>query len=83
MDEKTPDFKKILGILVEHDVEFVVIGGIGAVLQGAPIATFDWDIVHSRSEKNVHRLQEALRQLDASYRPGADHQLRPNLSHLS
>ncbi len=53
MGESTPDFKEILKVLVAHGVEFVVIGGVGAVLHGAPIATFDLDIVH---EQNLDRL---------------------------
>jgi len=41
-------------------VETIVVGGVAAVLQGAPIATFDLDLVHRRSEENVARLQDAL-----------------------
>jgi len=35
---------------VHHEVAFVIIGGIAAVLQGVPYTTFDFDIVYSRSD---------------------------------
>ncbi len=36
-----PDFLALLQTLAEHQVDFIVIGGVCAVLQGAPISTFD------------------------------------------
>jgi len=44
-----------------HDVEYLVIGGIAAVLHGVPRATFDLDILIRPSEANADRLLEALR----------------------
>ena len=82
MGESTPDFKEILTVLVAHGVEFVVIGGVGAVLQGAPIATFDLDIVHARSEENLDRLLTALQELRSVYRSSSRRELRPTRSHL-
>jgi hypothetical protein len=38
--------------LVAHDVEFIVVGGVAAVLQGAPVVTFDLDILHRRTPEN-------------------------------
>jgi hypothetical protein len=59
-----PDYIGILHALVEHRVDFVVVGGVGAVLQGAPIMTFDLDIVHSTEAGNIERLTAALDSLD-------------------
>lgn len=42
--------------LHEAGVEFIVVGGMAAVLQKAPVLTEDLDIVHSRTPKNVARL---------------------------
>ncbi len=53
------------------------------MLHGAPISTFDLDIVHSREAKNVQRLLEALTALDACYRTHPGRKLRPQASHLS
>jgi len=64
-------------------VDFVVVGGVCAVLHGAPVATFDLDVVHSRDPENIMRLQAALRALEARYRvPGHRHR-RPDESHLA
>jgi hypothetical protein len=73
----------ILQTLVDHQVEFLIVGGVAAVLQGAPINTFDLDIVHSADPENVSRLLAALEELDAIYRAQPDLRQRPNASHLS
>ena len=43
-----------------HDVKYVVIGGIAAVLHGVPRATFDLDILIEASPDNASRLLDAL-----------------------
>ena len=43
-----------------HDVKYVIIGGIAAVLHGVPRATFDLDILIEASPDNVKRLLDAL-----------------------
>jgi len=44
-----------------HDVRYVVIGGIAAVLHGVPRATFDLDILIEATPLNAERLLQALR----------------------
>jgi predicted nucleotidyltransferase len=78
-----PDFLAILRTLREHGVDFVVVGGVAAVLQGAPISTFDLDVVHSREEVNIRRLLTALESLEACFRLQPERRLRPDASHLS
>lgn len=77
------DFLDILKILVKHKVDFIVVGGVCAVLHGAPVTTFDLDLVHSRSSQNLASLMSALNELDAYYRGRGDKHLKPGLSHLS
>jgi hypothetical protein len=79
----TVDFPAILQRLVEHEIDFIVVGGICAVLHGAPVATFDLDLVHSRTSENIRRLLLALESLDARYREPASRGLKPDSSHLS
>jgi predicted nucleotidyltransferase len=67
-----PDFLRMLRVLCANDVEFIVIGGVSAVLQGAPVTTFDLDIIHARSPENLRRLETALRELGAYYREHAE-----------
>ncbi|MGH9625727.1 MAG: hypothetical protein ACRD4G_15525, partial [Bryobacteraceae bacterium] len=54
-----------------------------AVLNGAPVQTYDVDIVYSRSPENIRYLLEALESLDAVFRIQPERRLRPNASHLS
>ncbi|MFO0968723.1 MAG: hypothetical protein U0793_24465 [Gemmataceae bacterium] len=78
-----PDLKAILKKLADHQVEFILIGALSAVLQGAPISTFDVDIVHRRTPENLQRLVAALEDLDAYYRERRDRKVKPTLSHLA
>jgi hypothetical protein len=81
--ETSTDFLAILQRLREHEIDFIVVGGVCAILQGAPITTFDLDLVHSRESQNVDRLLAALDTLDAHYREPASRGIKPNRSHLS
>lgn len=76
-------FRAILQALADHDVRFILVGAVSAVLQGAAINTFDVDIVHSTDPNNVDRLLAALESLDAIYRTQPDRRLRPAASHLA
>jgi hypothetical protein len=42
------DLQALLARLCEAGVEFIIVGGAAAVMQGAPITTNDLDIVHRR-----------------------------------
>jgi predicted nucleotidyltransferase len=77
------DFAGILETLAAHGVDFIIVGGASAALQGAPINTLDLDIVHKRTDENISRLLEALGDLDAYYRMQPERRLRPQTSHLS
>lgn len=65
-DEFVPE--RILGVLVEHDVKFVLIGGMGAVAHGSHLLTEDVDVTPEASRVNLDRLADALRALDARIR---------------
>jgi hypothetical protein len=77
------DYPVLLQTLVQHRVEFIVVGGVSAVLHGAPVTTLDLDIVHSRHPDNLQRLITALQDLDAYYRGRGDQKLKPALTHLA
>lgn len=57
----------LLRALTAGDVRFLVVGGIAAIAQGAPVVTFDLDIVHDRTPENVGRLAGVLADLGAAY----------------
>jgi len=54
---------RLQGVFVscqKHDVRYVIIGGIAAVLHGVPRATFDLDILIDATPENAQRLLDAL-----------------------
>lgn len=82
MQRQPPRFKEVLAVLGHYEVEAIIVGGVAAVLGGAPVSTFDLDIVHRRSAENVGRLLAALADLDARYRDLAGRVLRPEATAL-
>ena len=63
-----PDIPSLIELLAEAGVEFVIVGGMAAVVQGVPVTTFDLDIVHNRSEANTRKLLALLQTIHARYR---------------
>lgn len=78
---KPPQYQEILLRLADAQVEFVIVGMTGAVIQGVPTMTWDLDIVHRRTPSNVERLLAVLEDLDAVARHDP-RRLRPNETHL-
>src|SRR5882757_5467605 len=72
-----------LRALHEGQVEFILVGGLAAVLNGAPIQTYDVDLVYSREPANIERLLAALASMDAIFRIQPERRLRPLASHLA
>lgn len=62
------DFETILRTLARHEIAFIVVGGLCAVLHGAPVQTYDLDIVHARTPDNLEKLERALREPGACCR---------------
>lgn len=84
MPERSPSkFVDQLRVLVDHEVEFIVVGGVAAVLAGAPIVTFDLDVVYERSLDNRTRLAAALSRLGAVYNDPAGRRLVPDAEKLA
>ncbi|MFH1530609.1 MAG: hypothetical protein ABIK09_07735 [Pseudomonadota bacterium] len=78
MPPKT-DLTSLLVDLVDEGIDFIVVGGMAAVIQGVPAATFDLDIVHSRTEENVNRILAFLDRMGAYARGRPEGQrLRPD-----
>jgi hypothetical protein len=78
------DLPALLAELCDAGVEFIIVGGAAAVIQGAPITTNDLDIVHRRTPENVARLLDVLLRLDATMRYDlANRGLRPTAEMLA
>ncbi len=56
---------RILRVLAEHRVRYVLVGGIAATLRGSPSMTYDIDVAPELSADNLERLAAALRDLGA------------------
>ncbi len=83
MNENEPriDLTAIVSALVAHDVEFILIGGLAVQVHGNPRTTLDVDIVPNPGDKNMARLAEALRELEATARDERDEPLPLDLTH--
>jgi predicted nucleotidyltransferase len=62
------DVERILGVLTSHGVDFVVIGGVAALLHGSATFTQDVDVCFATDETNLTALGRALLELDARLR---------------
>lgn len=82
MPPTVADVSRLLRVLAEHDVRFIVVGGVCAVIHGAPVSTFDLDIVPERSDENAARLLSALASVDAVHRDLAGRSIAPDASRL-
>jgi hypothetical protein len=78
---KVADVPGILQALSAGEVDFILVEGTAAVLQGSALLTADTDIVHSRTPENIQKLIKVLQQLNARDRMRPD--LRPSVNHLS
>jgi len=63
MTELDPEM--LLRALVDHRVEFYVVGALAAWLQGSPTVTLDLDVMPRRELGNAERLAAALNELGA------------------
>lgn len=59
---------RILEVLEQHHVRYVVIGGLAAEIHGSPYITRDVDVTPARDRRNLGRLADALRDLEAKLR---------------
>jgi predicted nucleotidyltransferase len=76
------DYLGVLRVLQEGGVAFVLVGGLAAAMNGAPIDTLDVDVVPARDEENLEKLLGVLSSMDAIYRIQPTRRLRPEASHL-
>jgi hypothetical protein len=66
------DPQRCFAALERRGVEYVLIGGLAAVLHGSAVVTNDADICPSRARENLERLSVALRDLHARIRTPTD-----------
>lgn len=62
------DLAQIIPTLVRAKVDFILIGGMAAILHGSARVTLDADIVYDRNVTNLERLAAALQPLKPALR---------------
>jgi hypothetical protein len=63
--------QKILRTLDAYEVDYVIIGGVGAILQGVDLPrTLDLDVAAAHQRSNLRKLSAALQQMGATLRTG-------------
>ena len=73
----------ILEGLIEAGVDFILVGGLAAVVQGAPVTTMDVDIVHNQSPENIAKLLAFLKSIYAFHRRPDDKVIEPKEGDIS
>jgi hypothetical protein len=57
--------EQTLRLLIQHQVEFVIVGGVAISAHGSSYLTYDLDVAYARTRDNIKRLSAAL----APYHP--------------
>lgn len=76
-DHRIIDLSAIIEGLAKAEVEFILVGGLAAVVQGAPVTTMDVGIVHKGSSENISKLFRFLKTIDATHRRPDDKIIMP------
>jgi hypothetical protein len=74
----SPKFLGLLRVLNRHGIDFIVVGGVAALLEGAPILTLDLDVLIDLAPQNLERVMAALGEINAHYRDPAGRWIEPD-----
>jgi hypothetical protein len=66
------DYRNIFQCLREHDVDFLLVGGLNFFLIHQPVSTQDVDVLVETSSENLARVEVALATMDAQWGKGDD-----------
>ena len=58
------DLERLLAVLHDGNVEFVIVGGVAATIHGSARLTSDLDVVYARGRENLDRLVAAVQPLE-------------------
>ncbi len=62
------DLSKLLKILLENEINFVLIGGFAAVVHGSTLVTQDLDICSAMTLESIEKLRFVLKDLNPTHR---------------
>jgi hypothetical protein len=57
------DYEKLIPLLVENEIDFIIVGGAAATVHGSARLTLDLDVVYSRNQQNLTKIFFALKPL--------------------
>jgi len=69
---KAPEVGRLLGPLIAHGVDFVLIGGQAGISHGSAYPSYDLDVLYARDPDNVARLVAALDEIGVRLRGGPE-----------
>ena len=82
LNPQAPDLSALIEGLSEAGIEYIIVGGLAAVAQGAPVTTFDLDIVHRQTKENIRKLLTFLKWIGARLRRPDDTIIEPRAEDL-
>ncbi len=68
MEQQHLPVQELLNRLLDHRVDFVIIGGVAAIVHGSAYVTRDLDVCYSRAAESLERLVAALAPLNPRLR---------------
>jgi hypothetical protein len=68
LPSKAPEYRQLLGPLIAHGVDFVLIGGQAGISHGSAYPSYDLDVVYARNRDNIARLVAALTAIEVRLR---------------
>jgi hypothetical protein len=81
LGRRPADPRSILGVLEQHGVDYLIVGGLAVIARGYRRLTLDVDILPSPATSNMKRLAAALAELDALAWGARRERLPLDLSH--
>jgi hypothetical protein len=69
---RPPDLRALLTPLVQHGVDFILVGGMAGISHGSSYPSYDLDVVYARDRDNIGRLVLALREIGVRLRGAPD-----------
>lgn len=76
------NLEKLIENLENAGIKYILIGGMAAIAHGAPLFSFDLDIIHEKSPENIQKIKDLLISLDALQRRPNDQRLKPDFDVL-
>jgi len=70
--ERPLDLGELIAVLADHEVDYVVIGGVATQVHGHRRTTMDLDLTPAPDPENLRRLSAALAELDAHSADGGE-----------